>query len=153
MVNVHSISLPFKRILCPVDFDRNSIAALDIALKLAERERATVSILYVAPVSVVPPSVDFPPGWQLTVKTRLEKIARERLDFAVPYETLIRTGDPAPEIAKAAEESDVDLIVMATHGRGGVPRLLLGSVADAVMRQSNRPLMIVRPQPDDAPSG
>ena len=153
MANGPSISLPFKKILCPVDFDRNSIAALDLALKLAQRDRATVCILHVAAVSIIPPSVaDFPPGWEQTAKARLEKIARERLDDAVPYETLVRIGEPAPEIAEAAEELDVDLVVMATHGRGGVPRLLLGSVVESVMRHSPRPLLIVRSQPDDTAS-
>lgn len=144
-----SISLPFKRILCPVDFDRNSIAALDLALKLAERERACITILHVAPISMVPPSVDFPPGWRETANARLEKIARERFDAAVPYQTLVRTGDAASEIIKAEEELDADLIIMATHGRGGLPRFLLGSVTESVMRRSARPLLMVHPQPDE----
>ena len=57
----------------------------------------------------------------------------------------VRFGDPAAEIVAFAEENGADIIVMATHGRGGVRRLLLGSVAEEVLRHTPVPLLLVRP--------
>src|SRR5271167_4774109 len=82
-------------------------------------------------------------------KLELQKIAREHLDGKVQYQLVTRTGHPAETIIQAAEDFDVDLIVMATHGRTGVTRLFLGSVAEHVVRASKRPVLTIRP-PDGA---
>lgn len=65
--------------------------------------------------------------------------------------TLITSGRPAEEILDAAERLDAALIAMATHGRGGLQRWLVGSVADKVMRLSRRPTLLVRPTTDQGP--
>ncbi len=138
----------FKKILCPIDFDDNSIAALDYARDLAKAQGATLCVMHV--VVVLLPGAGFPlepypvvsdePG-----KLELQKIAREHLNGTVQYELVARTGHPAETIVKAAEDFDVDLIVMATHGRTGVSHLFLGSVAEHVVRQSKRPVLTIRP--------
>jgi nucleotide-binding universal stress UspA family protein len=128
------------------------MAVLALVRKLAERDGATVYVMHVAADSLIPRSVDFPRGWEKTTEVRLDKIAREGLGGTVPYESLVRIGEPATEIVEAGEDTDVDLIAMATHGRGGVSRLLIGSVTEAAMRRSPRPLLIVRPQPHAAVS-
>jgi nucleotide-binding universal stress UspA family protein len=79
-------------------------------------------------------------------KLQLEKIAREHLKGTVRYELATRTGKPAEIINQAAEDFDVDLIVMATHGRTGVPHLFLGSVVEHVVRSSSRPVLTIRPE-------
>jgi nucleotide-binding universal stress UspA family protein len=65
-------------------------------------------------------------------------------DFDVPTETAIRDGEPSKRIVQYAEAEDCDLIVMATHGRGGIDRLLLGSVAEGVVRSAEIPVMTLR---------
>jgi nucleotide-binding universal stress UspA family protein len=142
------MAIPFKKIICPIDFEQNSIAALDVALKLAERDHAAIYLVNIAPVPIVPQALEHPRAWEETAKARLDKIARERLEGKVSYDTFVRVGDPADEIAKVADEIGADLLVIATHGRSGVPRLLLGSVAERVLRESKRPLLIVKPQLD-----
>jgi nucleotide-binding universal stress UspA family protein len=62
----------------------------------------------------------------------------------LPVETTVLEGSPSREIVRYAEEQDCDLIVMGTHGRGGIDRLLLGSVAERVVRASEVPVLTVR---------
>src|SRR5262249_59188485 len=78
-----------------------------------------------------------PPG------ARLER--RRPPDPPVPVEYLVREGDPVAEILRAARARDCDLIVMGTHGRTGLRRLLLGSVAEGVMRKAPCPVLTARP--------
>jgi nucleotide-binding universal stress UspA family protein len=72
------------------------------------------------------------------------------LEGNLRYELATRTGKPAETINQAAEDFDVDLIVMATHGRTGVTRLFLGSVAEHVLRASKRPVITIRPKDGSA---
>jgi len=136
----------FGKILCPVDFDRNSIAALDIAVKLAQQNRAVLHVVHVVPVALS--GLGFPrePYDHLaeSKKTKLEKITRGLIPPEVRNEVTIRVGNPAEEIVKVAEDLDASLIVIATHGKTGVPKLFLGSVAERVVRESTRPVLTVR---------
>jgi nucleotide-binding universal stress UspA family protein len=75
------------------------------------------------------------------IRTRLEAEGLEYLQIDVD----VRTGEPAAEIVGIATEKQADLILMATHGRTGLERLLLGGVAGAVLRSSSVPLVLVRP--------
>lgn len=119
----------FKKILCPIDFDDNSIAALDYARDLAKEHDAILCVLHV--VLVLLPGTGFPLEPYPVVsdepsKLELQKIARERLDGKVQYELVNRTGHPAETIIQVAEDFNVDLIVMATHGRTGWQPAVLG---------------------------
>jgi len=134
----------FKKILCPVAFNDNSIAALDYARALALESGA---MLYVMNVVFLPletleprPAVSEEPS-----RLALDKLARERFHGKVRYKLLVRIGQPAELISQTAEELDVDLIVMATHGRTGVSHLFLGSVAEHVVRTATRPVLTIRP--------
>jgi nucleotide-binding universal stress UspA family protein len=82
-------------------------------------------------------------------KLELQKIARKHLDGRVRYGLATRAGKPAEAINQAAEDFGVDLIVMATHGKTGVTRLFLGSVAEQVVRTSKRPVFTIRPTAGD----
>jgi len=126
----------FRKILCPVDFSNNSIAALDQAAKLARKDDAKLYLMHVEFVAMNKPAelADY----DITLSTepaklRLEQIARKHL-VRVRHELILQVGWPGELIEKAARDLDVDLIVMATHGRTGMARMFLGSIAEHVVR-------------------
>ncbi|HPF39296.1 MAG TPA: universal stress protein [Phycisphaerae bacterium] len=83
-----------------------------------------------------------------TVRFRLESIAKSITD--TPTECRILSGDPAREVLKLAETAQAELIVMGTHGRTGLSRLLMGSVAEQVVREADCPVLTVKlPRADD----
>lgn len=82
----------------------------------------------------------------------LQKQARSHSATAA-VRCAVRTGRPAEQILVEAEASGADLIVMSTHGRGGVSRLWLGSVADQCLRHASIPLLLIRPQPSERQAG
>jgi universal stress protein A len=138
----------FKKILCPVDFDENSMAALDYACRLAVENEAVVYVLHAIFVPVTSPGLpleQYPPVSEGPARMELEKVGREHLYGKVRYEILARSGKPADVVMKAADDIDADLIVMSTHGRKGITRLVLGSVAEGVVRESKRPVLTIRP--------
>ena len=137
----------FRKILCPVDFSNNSIAALDQAAKLARKDDAMLYLLHVEFVAMNKPAelADY----DITLSTepaklRLEQIARKHL-AKVRHELVVQVGWPGELIEKAARDCDVDLIVMATHGRTGMTRLFLGSIAEHVIRKSERSVLSLGP--------
>jgi len=137
----------FKKILCPIDFDENSIAALDAARDLAVDPDATVFVLHVVRLVLAGFPKELHHPYQLTEQAawaRLQDIAREHLEGKVHYELFTKTGDPANVTLRAAEEFSVDSVVMATHGRTGLGHFFLGSVAEKVVRESPRPVLTMR---------
>lgn len=134
-----SMSPVFRKILCPIDFDDQCAAALDLARMVAEQSRGRVCVLHVSSIEA-----DEDRGWENGATIQLEKIATGRLQGRADYEFVIRVGSPAREILDAAEEFGSDLIVIPTHGRVGLKRLVLGSVAERVIRESKVPVLTVR---------
>jgi universal stress protein A len=138
----------FKRILCPIDFDGNSLEALRMARDLASREQASLYVLHVIPPTN--PTVISAPliahRSEEDARTELREIAKKELG-GVDHHTVLRGGHPAKEILSAEEEVEADLVVMATHGRTGVSHLVLGSVAEKVVRESACPVLTVRTKP------
>jgi len=142
----------FSKMLCPIDFDRDSMEALDLATPIARQNSAEILLLAViaAPIDAaielppVPLNPDSP--FETEYLRRLDKLAREKLP-GVPYRSLVASGNAAPQILKLVADSNVDLIVMGTHGRRGVKHFLLGSVAERVVRESPVPVLTVRPMP------
>ncbi len=141
----------FHKILCPIDFSPNSLAAFDYAIALARENAATLCLLNVVPSPVgsaqIPaiPLEPFPVAEE-TAKQRLEVIADQRLEGKLPCQIVTRSGDPATEIVQAVSALDVDLVVMATHGRTGLSHLFIGSVAERVVRESPEPVVTIRPK-------
>jgi nucleotide-binding universal stress UspA family protein len=141
-----------KRILVPVDFSAASRAALWRAGELATALGATIELLHV--VDLPPPlhvisegHVPLPPEYRQDVLRSTEDHLKDWLETAQIPATIPRAlgeGKPFVEIVKYAREHGVDLIVMGTHGRGGISHLLLGSVADKVIRTAPCPVMTVR---------
>jgi len=135
----------FGKILCPVDFDPNSIAALDIACELAQERKATVEVLHVVPIPLGP-EVAIPfDKLERMARARLERLARQKINPKLRYTIHVKTGDPAGEVIHLANQTDADLIVMATHGRRGLRRLMLGSVAERVVREAHCPVLTIKP--------
>jgi len=136
-----------KRILCPVDFDPQSIAALNFGWRLAQEYRAALSLLHVVRAPFEPSEVPvepITPEWEQDARAQLAKVAADNLGAKAKYKLLVRRGNPAGAILEVERELRPDMIVMATHGRGGLSHLVLGSVADRIVRESSVPVLTVR---------
>ena len=144
-------------ILVPIDFSDASLDALGYASDLAARGGETLHLLYVVDRA---PCVAGPEGEYVAARidrlieedgvkarTQLETLAEDlrRQGFTVTVSS--REGSAAAEILKAAVELDAGLIAMGTHGRTGLRHLLLGSVAESVMRKAACPVLTLRAAP------
>lgn len=146
------MSFPYKRILCPIDFDENSLAALVVAAQFAKHNDGTVFVLHVVPM-IIPPTgmpvyVDMYKSQEETARDKLREVARKYLP-GVKYELTTHVGDPAGAIVKTAKKLVPDVLVMSTHGRRGFTRVFLGSVAEMVLREAPCPVLTVRSGPVD----
>jgi len=141
-------------ILVPTDFSAGSDAALAAARQLCAALGATLHVLHVVPHSFVPGvysevyaplPVAYFEGLVLDAQVRLERWVPDEDKEAFHTVLATRAGVPVDEIlGRLAEEPKIDLVVMATHGRGGVARAMMGSVADQLMRRSPCPVMTVK---------
>ncbi len=148
--------MTFKKILCPVDFSEDSQQAMQVAVELARGSQATLVLLYVwQPQQWM---TDYGMQWPNDVLLEAQaleegKLATYRVDAqrlgAPEVVTRLGRGEPWDQIVSAAREDRVDLIVMGTHGRTGLRRALIGSVAERVVRHAPCTVMVVRgPQPE-----
>lgn len=136
----------FEKILCPVGFDRNSAAAIEFACELAEPSRSTLYLLHVVSAprierTLLAPNPIITEGIAMR---ELEKLARQHVAANVSYRIVVRTGDPAALIVEVAEGLEVDLILMPTHGDQGIAHMIMGSVAERVVRGAKRHVLTVR---------
>jgi nucleotide-binding universal stress UspA family protein len=149
--------LHFRRILHPTDFSDSSRAALDLAARLARESGAGLVVVHVAPTAAVEvagdgipaimPAVDLGP-----LRERLEGVRPE--DAGIPVRHRLLEGDPATEVLREARADGCDLIVLGTHGRTGVSRFVLGSVAEQITRRAPCPVVVVKkPMACDALTG
>lgn len=148
----------FTKVLVPLDGSPLAAAVLTWVRRLVAKEGSRVYLLHVIPeaepvtmfdgMALVPvPSLDtVEPGAIEAEARRYLAGAAERLGPTADVHPLVRTGKPAPEIVAAARECGADLIAMSTHGRTGLPRLVLGSVADEVVRVSGLPVVLLHPE-------
>jgi nucleotide-binding universal stress UspA family protein len=138
--------LPIRTILHPTDFSDNSAYAFRLACSLARDYGARLVLLHVAEQPVVVP-VDgvaaLPPPLDRQLLLR-ELGCWQAREPRVRVEHRVAEGEPATEIVQAAVETGSDVILMATHGRTGLGRLLLGSVAERVLRQAPCPVVTVK---------
>lgn len=140
----------YERILVPTDGSDGVERALRHAVDLAVEHGATVHALYVVN-SASYAGMPMESSWE-GIDEMLRADAEDAValvealgdDYEVPVETAILDGSPSKEIVRYAETEGCDLIVMGTHGRGGIDRLLLGSVAEKVVRGSSVPVLTVR---------
>lgn len=146
------MSFPFQTIVVPTDFSELGNAAVPVAFRLAKDQGARV-ILFHALVTAVPFYWEFyTPALSPKDVESLEARSREKLlDLVpaahrdkVPFEVLLRHGDPSTEICALAKSNMASLIVISSHGRSGVGRFLIGSVAERVVRHSSCPVLVLR---------
>lgn len=138
----------FKHILVPTDFHEASASALELAVSMAQAFDAKLTLLHVWEVPIYP-YMDFMLNSSLI--TRVEDAAvkglaeaLEKLQQKLPTaESKLKTGLPWHGVLEAINELGVDLVVMGTHGRHGLSRLTLGSVAERVVRLSPVPVLTV----------
>jgi len=137
---------PFRTILHPTDFSEHSAEALRLAAAVAVGHDADLILLHVVP----PPLLAYSEGSMVSdpkdmceaLRLKLEQVAVVRPDNRVQRRVV--EGDPVTEILRVSDESRADLIVMGPSSKGGQGRLLLGSVADQVLRRTTCPVLIVR---------
>jgi nucleotide-binding universal stress UspA family protein len=141
----------YRRILIPTDGSEPSEKALRQGCQLAKRLGASVSVLYVdEPIALTPlvgsQSIPHYEQWVREARAAgekaLERAAQIAREEGLEAQTQLAEGRAVQQILEAAK--DHDLIVMGSHGRGGLDRLLLGSVTSGVVRRSPVPVLVVR---------
>jgi nucleotide-binding universal stress UspA family protein len=139
--------------LFPTDFSTSSDAGLAEATSLARDTGATLVIVHVEEPPAAYGGGEMYYGIPDPDKTELQRMlhAVKPTDPAVAYEHRLVMGDPAEAIVHLAEQVKADLIVLGTHGRSGFKRLLMGSVAEAVVRRARCPVLTVK-HPHPAPA-
>lgn len=136
----------FKHLIAATDFGDPATAALDLAIDLAATYQAQLTLLHIYGV----PAVYYPDAvtWPLE---ELGKVAQTSLDTAVAHtrerwpntDGKLEVGDPREAILKVAKDTGADLLVIGTHGRTGLAHLVLGSVAERLVRMSSIPVLTV----------
>jgi nucleotide-binding universal stress UspA family protein len=136
---------PIRTILHPTDYSELSRPAFELACSLARERDAELLICHVAPPPIIAAGevvLEFPTGEAEQMTAQLKRVKPD--DPQVQVSHLLLRGESAAEIVQLAAEVGADLIVMGTHGRSGLGRLLMGSVAEAVMRKAPCPVLTVR---------
>src|SRR5689334_13975408 len=130
-----------KKILYPTDFSPYSNQAYFHAVALAEKHHASLTVMYVYVAGVTPLG-----GRGTADKHYWQELLEQirPIDPSIPVNHILVEGDPPSEIVRYAHDAGIDLIVMGTHGRTGLERLLMGSVAEKVMRDSPCSVLVVK---------
>lgn len=142
--------LKIERILCPVDFSEFSARAYDYAHSLARHYQATLFILHVVRSITIDPGffaaemIDKVYAQQAAdAKAQVAKLVEKQAGEAVRSQIIVQLGLAADSILSLAKDQDIDLIVMGTHGRRGLDRLIMGSTTERVLRKSRAPVLAV----------
>lgn len=146
--------IALKKVLFPTDFSDCAKAAQDYAWAMAEQFKAELHVIHVlADVMMMMPepgsALSLPQNYLVDLKQEAEKSLDKLLPDAAKkglrVVRALRMGNPFVEIVKYAEEAGIDLIVVGTHGRGALAHMLLGSVAEKVVRKAKCPVLTVHP--------
>jgi len=145
--------IKLNRILFPTDFSQNANAARPYACSLAEQNGAELHLLHVisSPDFLIPdqeflvaPNETWE-AWRQAAEKRLAEAIELEWEQKLIVVRAVRKGAEFPEIVRYSRENNIDLIVMATHGRTGLMHIFLGSVAENVVRNAACPVMTVHP--------
>jgi nucleotide-binding universal stress UspA family protein len=155
--------LPIKKVLCPTDFSDPSLIALKAADELASHFSSSLYVVHV--IEPIPAASMYigdsqsmevpeePKGFNIpeyqqhledSARTLLRRTIDENISEGIEVRPFLVHGDAADEITRIAEEEDIDLIVIATHGHTGWRHLVFGSVAERVVRMSSHPVLTIR---------
>lgn len=147
--------LAWSRICCAVDFSESSRRALTVATDVTRLVRAELTLLYVwqPPILALPEMATYaPPALWERMETEAAAMLerwRSEAEHATRCERRVvaveRAGIPSEEIVRFTEDERTDLLVVGTHGRSGLQRALLGSVAERVLRNAPCPVLAIRP--------
>jgi nucleotide-binding universal stress UspA family protein len=138
-----------QRYLVPLDFSKGSEIALDYAVAMARKNKARLTLLHVVPAATGYPSE----AMQFDLYSLMERDAREdlarlmkkkKLNSGATQILMMRGTNPAEVIARQAKKHHANMIIMGSHGRTGLGRLLLGSVAEKTLRLASCPVLIVK---------
>ena len=150
-------TLNVNRVLVPTDFSEASQVALEYAVAVAEAFEASLHLLHVVerlPSDVWQSSSAVPAGLYEEVergaREGVNRLLTEQQRTRLRVQSAVQAGKPFLEIIRYARDHDIDLIVMGTHGRGPVVQLLMGSVAEKVVRKAPCPVLTVRPPQHDS---
>lgn len=148
------MTIRIQRILLPTDFSANSVIATEYACELAEKFNAEIHLLHTLEFHHIA-TPDFGMGLALPAFVEESKAAAEKAlnNVLDPQWTAGRKvvqsiveGSPVKEIVGYARSQDIDLIVISTHGRTGLAHVLMGSVAENIVRSAPCPVLTVRPE-------
>lgn len=144
-----------RRILVPLDFSDPARSALAYAAGLGHTFGAELVLLYVAEPPPFAPDLSDSHGYEERMtahaRDRLQAATQEYLDQGFKTRALVRFGRPAAEIVAAARDEQVDLVIIATHGRAGLKHLL-GSVTEKVVRLATCPVLVTHYAGDEQPA-
>ncbi len=142
--------ITLRNILCPIDHSKHSESALKYAIAFALKDKAKLYLMHVLDSRTheeaegISELTAIDEEGMNDLKDKLEKSVPEEIRGEIKYEALVSLGVPFDEIVKVANEKSIDLIVMGTHGRTGLSHVMLGSIAEKVMRDAPCPVMIVK---------
>jgi nucleotide-binding universal stress UspA family protein len=145
----------YDSILVPTDGSEESMDALEEAIDLAKLTDATLNVLFVADTaqdSVTVVGTDVIDALEREGEEIVSEVVERARESGVDVESEVVQGDPSKAIVDYAETIGADVIVMGTHGRRGLSRMLLGSVTETVIRTSPVPVLSVRPEDTEATS-
>ena len=139
-----------KKLLVPIDFSDCSKKALQYAIPLAREYGSEILLLHVVPINYA--SSEFTSAGYTSIESGMREVGEEKLSQlisselreTVTIESAVHIGMPAPEIIETARKLPADLIIISTHGHTGLKHVLLGSVAEHVVRQAPCPVLVVR---------
>jgi nucleotide-binding universal stress UspA family protein len=143
----------FNNILFPIDFSECSEKVFPQALEMVKRFDARLHLLFVVTDLSYLTTIDVSRDLLMNTMAEVARAGENRmavfcdksLSGFSKYETKVVVGSPAEEIVKYADSEDIDLIVMGTHGRKGLDRTLMGSVADYVIKHAGTPVLTINP--------
>jgi universal stress protein A len=134
----------------PIDFDGNSLVALDHAVELAKHCASTILLIHALPLVItigeIPPPSAMYEDQEKAASAKLDDIAKAKLG-GLEHQSLLYVGDIIICILDAQKKYQPDLVVIATHGRTGIARVFLGSVAEAIVRKATCPVLTIREGP------
>jgi universal stress protein A len=144
--------ITLKRILAPTDFSASSAIALKYARTFAETFGASLDVLHVMEEPLMYAATPSDSVLPIAMVEALERNARAQLAAVFPEEArkglrvelVLKKGSPFVEIIRHARENEVDLIILGTHGRGPIAHMLMGGVAEKVVRKAPCPVLTVR---------
>src|SRR6266404_587662 len=147
----------FRNILFPTDFTPHARSALKYAAAFARQGHGRVVLFSVQPASVPANLMTLPRRvlqdqdsiWLLQLRAQVEDLLTDPLFDGLEVEPVIVEGEPAPEIARAARDYDIDLVTVVTHGRRGLARALFGSTAEEIIAEAPCPVLTLRPPQHD----